>query len=293
VFTPQGDVDYCGDVLTIDNIVLSNANGTDKVSQSTVLHHLPTTQYSEQTITACDQYVYNNKVYQSSATYIDTLQTIGGCDSIVTTYLTILPEATTESEELALCPSELPYEWHGQSITEAGTYSAAEPYAGMECDSVIHELTLNVYVQTLPATVTLPIVRMGEAIDVTIPTAEIQAHIAAETWYAPNALVAWYILENSDWAALSADPVAVGIEEVTLKYAVETDCGIAESDKMVIAVETTGLENIPTDIMGEYKVLRDNKIFIIRGGKAYSIMGHLVGDKSVIESREYEKRNEE
>jgi hypothetical protein len=45
--------------------------------------------------------------------------------------------------------------------------------------------------------------------------------------------------------------------------------------------------------MGVYKVLRDNKIFIIRGGKAYSIMGHLVGDKSVIESREYEKRNEE
>lgn len=64
-------------------------------------------------------------------------------------------------------------------------------------------------------------------------------------------------------------------------------------DKMVIAVETTGLENIPTDVMGGYKVLRDNKIFIIRGGKAYSIMGHQVGDKSVIESREYEKRNEE
>jgi hypothetical protein len=211
----------------------------------------------------------------------------------VTLHLTILPDATTESETLALCPSELPYEWYGQTLIEAGTYSAAEPYAGMECDSVIHELTLNVYVQTLPATVTLPIVRMGEAIDVTIPTAEIQAHIAAETWYAPNALVAWYIMENSDWATLTDEPVAVGIEEVTLKYAVEADCGIAESDKMVIAVETTGLENIPTDVMGVYKVLRDNKIFIIRGGKAYSIMGHQVGDKSVIESREYEKRLEE
>jgi hypothetical protein len=54
-------------------------------------------------------------------------------------------------------------------------------------------------------------------------------------------------------------------------------------DKMVIAVETTALENIPTDVMGVYKVLHDNKIFIIRGGKAYSIMGHLVGDKSVID----------
>ena len=243
--------------------------------------------------TACDSYEWNGVVYTESGDYTYNTTTADGCERIEVLHLTILPEATIESEELALCPSELPYEWYGQSLTEAGTYSATEPYAGMECDSVIHELTLDVYVQTLPATVTLPIVRTGEAIDATIPTAEIQAHIAAETWYAPNALVAWYILENSDWAALSADPVAVGITEVTLKYAVETDCGIAESDKMVITVETTGLENILTDVMGVYKVLRDNKIFIIRGGKAYSIMGHLVGDKSVIESREYEKRNEE
>ena len=241
------------------------------------------TQYSDETATACDTYTWNGETYTESGDYVYTTVAANGCDSIVTLHLTILPDATTETEELALCPSELPYDWYGQSITEAGTYSAAEPYAGMECDSVIHELTLNVYVQTLPATVTLPIVRMGEAIDVTIPTAEIQAHIAAETWYAPNALVAWYILENSDWASLTNEPVAVGIEEVTLKYAVETDCGNIESDKMVIAVETTGLENIPTDVMGVYKVLRDNKIFIIRGGKAYSIMGHLVGDKSVID----------
>jgi hypothetical protein len=117
---------------------------------------------------------------------------------------------------------------------------------------------------------------MGEAIDVTIPTTEIQAHIAAETWYAPNVLVAWYILENSDWASLTDEPITAGIEEVTLKYAVETDCGSAESDKMVIAVETTGLENIPTDVMGVYKVLRDNKIFIIRDDKMYSIMGQEV-----------------
>jgi len=237
----------------------------------------------EETVTSCDSYEWNGLVYTESGDYEFYTTTDQGCERIEVLHLTILPDATTESETLALCPSELPYKWHGQSITEAGTYSATEPYAGMECDSVIHELTLNVYVQTLPATVTLPIVRMGEAIDVTIPTAEIQAHIAAETWYAPNALVAWYILENSDWASLTDEPVAVGIEEVTLKYVVETDCGVAESYKMVIAVETTGLENIPTDVMGVYKVLRDNKIFIIRGGKAYSIMGHLVGDKSVID----------
>ena len=192
--------------------------------------------------------------------------------------MTILPDATTESETLALCPSELPYEWHGQSITEAGTYSATEPYAGMECDSVIYELTLNVYVQTLPTAITLPIVRMGEAIDVTIPTAEIQAHIAADTWYAPDALIAWYILDNSNWATLTDEPVSSGINEVVMKYAVDSDCGKVESDRIIIPVETTGVENIPTDEMGVYKVVRDNQIFIIRGGNIYSIVGHIIKD---------------
>ena len=256
-------------------------NGCDSI----VTLHLTinATKYTEEYITACDSYTWNGQTYAITGAYTYTTVASNGCDSIVTLHLTILPDATTESETLALCPSELPYEWYGQTLIEAGTYSAAEPYAGMECDSVIHELTLNVYVQTLPATVTLPIVRTGEAIDVTIPTAEIQAHIAAETWYAPNAEVAWYIMNSNDWGTLTDAPVAAGIKEVILKYAVETDCGNVESDKMVIAVETTGLENIPTDVMGVYKVLRDNKIFIIRGGKAYSIMGHLVGDKSVID----------
>ena len=249
-------------------------NGCDSLEVLTLT--INNTVYTEEHITACDSYTWNGQTYATTGAYTYTTNAVNGCDSIVTLHLTILPDATTESETLALCPSELPYEWHGQSITEAGTYSATEPYAGMECDSVIHELTLNVYVQTLPAAVTLPIVRMGEAIDVSVPTAEIQAHIAADTWYAPNALVAWYILENRDWAALTNEPVAAGIEEVTLMYAVETDCGKVESDRIIIPVETTGVENIPTDEMGVYKVVRDNQIFIIRGGKIYSIVGHTI-----------------
>ena len=526
IFTPQGDVNYCDNTITIDNIVLSNVTGTDKVSQSTVLHHFPTTQYSEQTITACDEYVYNNKVYQSSGTYIDTLQTVDGCDSIIALHLTINKRDTIHFYETACdeyywnrngetyyesgdypfntisssgcertevlhltifysheeynvtaCDS---YEWNGETYTESGDYEYRttieetteklyvgydaqndpiigltpprgisrftvdgyitngsgccfvgtgspengivdpegslrifdagcfyydrmsgrnacffddyrEPfniefgnyyaknletgeyyfnegnnvyeysnteypltlfyndygkihkvqffdnnnllwadinaviegevpmitidyynqdgsiyhtqqftenlhaetktvtYQGCERVEVLH---LIVYTQTLPSRITLPTVRVEKAIDVTIPTAEIQAHIAAETWYAPNAKVQWYIMQDTDWITLTDEPVAEGVKEVVLKYAVETDCGNVESDKMVIVV-TTDLEHIQDNTQNIYKIIRDNKIFIIRGGKAYSIMGHLVGDKSVIESREYEKRNEE
>ena len=231
---------------------------------------------SEETYVSCDSYTWNGETYSESGEYVYITVAANGCDSIVTLHLNVLPDATTESETFALCPSELPYDWYGQWLTEAGTYSATEQYAGMECDSVIHELTLNVYVQTLPALMTLPIVRTGEAIDVTTPTAEIQAHIAAETWYAPNALVAWYVMNNSNWTALTDEPVATGITEVILKYAVETDCGNIESDKMVIAIEPTSVENTnsPSPSSNCQKILYEDHIYILREGKVYSVMGH-------------------
>ena len=250
------------------------ANGCDSI----VTLHLTInkSEREEYTAVACDEYWWHDNQYTESGDYTYNTTTADGCERIEVLHLTILPEATTESEELMLCPSELPYDWYGQWLTEAGTYSATEQYAGMECDSIIHELTLNVYVQTLPAAVTLPIVRTGEAIDVTIPTAEIQAHMAAETWYAPNALVAWYVMNNSNWTALTDEPVATGITEVILKYAVETDCGNIESDKMVIAVETTDVENMqsPSPSSNCQKILYEDHIYILREGKVYSVMGH-------------------
>ena len=232
-------------------------------------------EYVEESVTACDSYEWHGMTYTISGDYTYTTTTDQGCERVEVLHLTILPDAMTESEELALCPSELPYEWYGQWLTEAGSYTATEQYAGMECDSVIHELIVNVYVQTLPVVVFLPIVRTGEAIDVTIPTAEIQAHIAAETWYAPNAEVAWYIMESSDWAALTTEPVAAGTTQVVLKYAVATDCGSVESDNIVIDVIPTSVENTHTQSPTSdcQKILYEDHILILRDGKIYSIMG--------------------
>ena len=262
-YTQSGDYTY----------TTTTAAGCERVE---VLHlTINKSEHVEFTETACDSYVWNGVTYTESGDYTYTTTTNQGCERVEVLHLIILPEAITDSEELALCPSELPYEWYGQTLTEAGSYTATEQYAGMECDSVIHELTVNVYVQTLPATVTQPIVRTGEAINVTIPTAEIQAHIAAETWYAPNALVTWYIMDNSDWAALSAEPVAVGTKQVVLKYAVETDCGNVESENMVIAIEPTDVENTNSSspISNCQKILYEDHIYILRDGKTYTIMG--------------------
>ena len=252
-------------------VTLQTEQGRDSIE----ILHLTINQSAttEENIVTCDSYEWNGVVYTESGDYVFNTTTISGCDSVVTLHLTILPEALVENEELVLCPSELPYEWYGQSLTNGGSYTATEQYTGMECDSVIHELTLNVYVQTLPASVTLPIVRAGEAINVETPTAEINAHIAADSWYAPNAVVAWYIQSNDTWSALTEEPVKAGISNIVLKYAVNSDCGSIESEVMNISVTTTAIENTQGNATQIYKIIHNGQLLILRDGKIYNTMG--------------------
>ena len=252
-------------------VTLQTEQGRDSIE----ILHLTINQSvtTEENIVTCDSYEWNGVVYTESGDYVFNTTTISGCDSVVTLHLTILPEALVENEELVICSSELPYEWYGQSLTKAGSYTATEQYTGMECDSIIHELTLNVYVQTLPASVTLPIVRAGEAINVEAPTAEINAHIAADSWYAPNAVVAWYIQSNDTWSSLTEEPVKAGISNIVLKYAVNSDCGSIESEVMNISVTTTAIENTQGNATQIYKIIHNGQLLIIRDGKIYNTMG--------------------
>lgn len=258
-------------------VTLQTEQGRDSIENL----HLTINQSAtiEENIVTCDSYEWNGVVYTESGDYVFNTTTISGCDSVVILHLTILPEALVENEELVLCPSEMPYEWYRQSLTKAGSYTATEQYTGMECDSVIHELTLNVYVQTLPASVTLPIVRAGEAINVEAPTAEINAHIAADSWYAPNAVVAWYIQGNETWSALAEEPVKAGISNIVLKYAVNSDCGSIESEVMNISVTTTAIENTQGYATQIYKIIHNGQLLIIRDGNRYTLMGQTVKQK--------------
>ena len=252
-------------------VTLQTIQGRDSI----VTLHLTINQSAtaEETVTTCGSYTWNGETYTQSGDYVFNTTTVAGCDSIATLHLTILPETIVENEELVLCPSELPYEWYGQSLTKAGSYTATEQYMGMECDSVIHELTLNVYVQTLPASVTLPIVRAGEAINVEAPTSEINAHIAADSWYAPNAVVAWYIQSNDTWSELTEESVQAGISNIVLKYAVNSNCGSIESEVMNISVTTTAIENTQGNTTQIYKIIHNGQLLIIRDGKIYNTIG--------------------
>lgn len=143
----------------------------------------------------------------------------------------------------------------------------------MECDSIIYELIVNVYHQSQPETITLPLVENGESIDVSAAQAELQSHIAADTLYAPNTEVTWWVKTNTDWEILDNTPVADNTTSLTIKYIIQTDCGAIESSEMSFTLQGTGLYTPQHDQDAARKVLHNNQILILRNNKAYDLLG--------------------
>ena len=117
--------------------------GTDSVVSLT-LNVFPT--YQEETtayINAGDTYWFIDRTLTESGTYTETLQTVNGCDSVLTLHLVVMPKQTAE-QTLTVCDSELPYLWKGLSLTEAGTYTF-DTLTTVGTDSV---LTLTLVVNT-------------------------------------------------------------------------------------------------------------------------------------------------
>lgn len=221
----------------------------------------------------CDSYTWNDSTYTTSGTYTYTTTAANGCDSVVSLHLTILAPAETQRDTIYVCASDLPYVWYEESITEPGIYSHTETYQSAQCDSVSHELIFGIYTQDLPAEVTMPIVKTGKPIDVSTATADILTHIELDTWYAPNALITWWVKYGADWEVLSDNPVDSTIKKLLLKYLVETDCGIIESQEMEFDFCTTNLDIHSPLQPSVRKVFYQNTMYIIREGKVYDTLG--------------------
>ena len=215
------------------------------------------------TVCAGETYTWsvNGKTYNATTTESVTLKSVNGCDSVVTLNLTVLPEAVTETEDLVVCESELPYVWRGEVLSAAGTYTVVEQYEEFACDSVIHVLNLQVYTLTLPASVADPIAVCGNPVDVTAANADIDAHIASNL-YAPNATVTWYIMKNGTWTALTDELLKGSDESVTLKYIITTDCGSIESERfenipveMPTPINDVDMDNLPVESKYGHRVL--------------------------------------
>ncbi len=120
---------------------LQTVNGCDSTVTMT-LHVFPTYNVPV-TATVCqgESYSFFGQTLTSGGTYTHTLQTVNGCDSIVTLTLTVNPTyAVTDTR--TVCPSELPLTWNGKTFTEAGTQTATLQTAN-GCDSTV-TMTLHV-----------------------------------------------------------------------------------------------------------------------------------------------------
>jgi uncharacterized protein YjdB len=123
-------------VLTYTN--LNGCSATTTVSVQGPINALP------QQVTACLSYLWNGQTYSQSGTYSDTLQTVVGCDSIITLNLTITNSITGPTTQQNACG---PYTWNGQTYTQSGTYT----YNGTTANGCDSSATLVLTIDQAPS----------------------------------------------------------------------------------------------------------------------------------------------
>ncbi|MBL0153513.1 MAG: hypothetical protein IPP93_08515 [Chitinophagaceae bacterium] len=68
-------------------------------------------------------YIWNGNPYSLGGTYVDTLlSTTGGCDTVATLNL-VISALIADTTNASVCANQLPYIWHGNPYSLAGTYT--------------------------------------------------------------------------------------------------------------------------------------------------------------------------
>ena len=100
------------------------------------------TQYTDVTVTACDDFLWDGVVYDSTNSYTNSYIDINGCDSVVTLNLTI-NDSYSGSLDVTVCDDFL---WDGVVYDSTGSYNNS--YIDINgCDSIV---TLNLTINESP-----------------------------------------------------------------------------------------------------------------------------------------------
>lgn len=88
----------------------------------------------KQSICEGASYIWNNKLYNVAGTYIDTIQSAGGCDSVATLVLSISSVLHGDPENISICEND-ELNWNGKIYKNPGTYVDTLT-ASYGCDSI-------------------------------------------------------------------------------------------------------------------------------------------------------------
>ena len=201
-------------------------------------------------------YTWHGQTLNAAGTATYTTTNMAGCDSVVTLTL-VVNECLMRIENHitdTVCAGTV-YEGRLSTYTidalTTWTDSVRATVNGTPTDSVF-------YYTVMPYTFTLPnptIVELravcGRIVNTADATAAINAFIASEPLYAPNATVTWEIQATSEiagtmggWHTLTmSDTVRGDMEQIHLRYSITTDCGILTSDIYTVVVERATPDN--------------------------------------------------
>ena len=132
-----GSYNFHGRVLTINGAyldTLTGANGCDSILTLFLEVRNELTTNISGTICKGSFYNFNGKHPAATGVYYDTLTAQGGCDSIITLNLTVLP-ALTSSYTVSVCAGNV-YNFNGVMLNTAGVYSDTLINA-QGCDSIV------------------------------------------------------------------------------------------------------------------------------------------------------------
>ena len=113
---------------------LTSSSGCDSIVTLVLTVNQPSTQSVNQTICQGSSYDFNGQMLTVGGTYIDTLITGGGCDSIVTLFLSVTP-ILYDSINASICTGST-YPFNGNNLGTAGIYfDTLTALSG--CDSIV------------------------------------------------------------------------------------------------------------------------------------------------------------
>jgi hypothetical protein len=234
-------------------LTYTNSNGcsaTTTVSVQGAINAVP------QQVTACLSYLWNGQTYSQSGTYSDTLQTVAGCDSIISLNLTISDSITGPTTQQNACG---PYTWNGQTYTQSGTYT----YNGTTANGCDSSATLVLTIDQAPSNAQVSL-NQG-TFTVTAQNASNFAWIdcATNTLIPGETSATFTPTLSGSYAAVVSN--ACGSDTTTCEP-IEVQ-GISETDSELIAV-------YPNPSNGIYTVA--SKGSIIQEAVLYSVNGELI-----------------